>query len=158
MKIKIKDRAEKTFNKKDGSGQITIVTLLTEDGQKMKAWKGQFVDTLIKGFEGEVETKIQKDRDGFDETWIVAPRGAFGGKGFTPRNMWPEAYQMALKWMEATGAELTHENLDTQAAYFKEKFWTMNAPSTAVSNSTPKLPDAQNHPEEKTIDVKDIPF
>src|SRR3990167_8151058 len=121
MKIKIKDRAEKTFNKKDGSGQITIVTLLTEDGQKMKAWKGQFVDTLIKGFEGEAETKIQKDRDGFDETWIVAPRG-FGGGKFTPRNLFPEAYKMALDWMIATGAELTQENLNAQAIYFKGKF------------------------------------
>ena len=156
MKIKIKDKAEKTFPKRDGSGNVTIVTLLLDDNQKMKAWKGQFVDTLIKGFEGEVETKVQKDREGFDETWIVAPRGQGGNRNFAPRNMYPEAYQMALSWMLATGAELTHENLDTQAAYFKEKFWTMNAPT----NQSQKLPDSQSHPAEKTINTEgnEIPF
>ena len=124
MKFKIKQIGEKTFDKKDGSGKITILTVLTEEDKKIKAWKSNYTDTYFKmGAEIEVETEVKKDRDGFDEIWIKAPKGA--GKNFV-RNTAPEAYTVAIQWMIASGKEMTPEELDTQAAYFQEKFKMLN--------------------------------
>ena len=151
MKFKIKKLGIKEGTSTKTGKPYKLVTILTESGEKLKTFGGEWEE----GKEYDLETKMQKDRDGFDELWIVTSR--MGGRTFAPRNMFPEAYTVAMKWMEIRNEEMSPEKLDTWALYFKEKFWTMNAP-IQTSQNTPQLPDAQLHPEEKTININDIPF
>ena len=158
MKIKIKDLAEKAGTSKAGK-PYSIITILTENAEKIKAWGGSqwAKDVLKKGAEFEAEVETKKDRDGFDEMWIKSPGG--GGRSFAPRNMFPEAYQVAIRWMVASGATMDLATLDKIAAYFKDKFWTMNgqAQTKPVDDFHSTQPSAPAAPGDE-IRVDDIPF
>lgn len=81
-------------------GRVTeIITMLVDDEAgkelKLKVWKSQWTETFKEGIVIEANTEIKKDRDGFDELWLVNPNK---GKGFVPRfNPWNTAYQLAVQ-------------------------------------------------------------
>lgn len=149
MKIKIQKIGKNTFPKKDGSGNMTIITALTEDGKKVKAWGSAWADqNMVEGKELDVETEQKKDRDGFDETWIKAPKSGFAPRSF---NLWPQAYQVAIQYC-GIGADL--DQLDAMAKYFYQKFNPGQIVSTTVQNGS----DDQPHPAENTVNSDHIPF
>ena len=124
MKIKIKDKAEKQIHSAKTNKDYVIVTILTEDNQKLKCWESPFSkEKLIVGSEVEVETEVKKDRDGFDETWIKSP---LVGRSFVPRNFWPDAYRVAIEWMKTQDISMSEEELDKWAIHFNGKFQSMN--------------------------------
>lgn len=138
MKFKIKQIGKNTFPKRDGSGDITILTFLTDDSQKVKAWGGKYTLGLKVGDEVDCDTEVKKDREGFDETWLKAPRSKFGG-GFQ-QNLWAPAYQVALQYLTFGKAKVTEESLDKWAKVFYAKFTGNASAETPKAEQKTKAP------------------
>jgi hypothetical protein len=147
MKTKIKQIASKELKRKDGTGSFTIITILTEDGQKIKAWKSQWTDANLKeGADIDIETYTKKDRDGFDETWIQTPKSS---SSYRPRNLLPEAYNCALQYITMSGDAVDMKTIELRAKEF-----------LALFNAEQKTEDKKESESEKQDEIKldDIPF
>lgn len=144
LKFKAKKIAVKEGTSKSTGKPYKIVTILTETGEKIKAFGGEWEE----GKEYEMETEMKKDRDGFDELWIKSARTGFAGRTF---NLWPNAYQVAVAYADSIG-ENDLKEIDKYAQHFHGKFLGQ-APA-----KKDELPDAQSHSEEKTVNIDDIPF
>lgn len=116
MKITIQKFAEgKEFQGKNGP--LAIVTVLGNDDKKYKVWRSDWTKTFKEGMDLECNTEVKKDRDGFDEMWLVNPNR---GK-FVKMNTTIPAYQMAIDVVFKVGEDTTIENIDNWARKFKSR-------------------------------------
>lgn len=156
--IKIQKFAEgKEFARKDGTGMIAIVTVLDENGKKYKVWRSEWTKTFRDGMELDCKTETKKDRDGFDEVWLVNPnKGKFGGS-FAKFNTTIPAYQLAVEILKANGEKMiTLSKIKDIALSLKKEF--NGGIQTKPVERKEEVPVIQLEEEEEEVKIDDIPF
>ena len=153
MKFTIKKIGKYEGTSKKTGKDYTILTFLTEDNQKIKAFGNQVTNDYKEGQAIEAETEMKKDKDGFDEMWLKSERK---GGGWT-RNLLPDAYALAIDYLRLLKMSPDENVLDQWAKHFHVKI-SGNVNSEQPKIEAPKKKPADEAGDEDNVDLGEIPF